>query len=180
MLAAGWILSGGASRRMGQDKALLDFGGQLLILAIAAVLARVSRPVSIIGPPDRYSHLGLPVIADLREACGPLAGIETALAASTQSRNLIVACDMPRLPAGLLERLLATESQCAVPQTPDGRVHPLCAVWDRALLPSVTAALDRGVRKVRDVLDTVETRYIPAEGLVNTNTPAEWEAATRG
>ena len=180
MSQAAWILAGGASRRMGQDKALLPWGGQPLILALASLLARVAPPVHIVGPSHRYSHLGLPVIEDRRPGCGPLGGIEAALHATEAERNLIVACDMPRLSESLLQRLLETPGRCVLACTPDGRQHPLCAVWDRRLRRKVTAALDQGVRRVRDVLDTEEVVKVAVDSLINANTPEEWEAASRG
>src|SRR5690349_10891900 len=100
MQTAGFVLAGGASSRMGTNKAFLLFQGRTLLdIAISAVRDAAGN-VSLIGPPDLYHHLGLPVTPDLRPNSGPLAGIETALthaAASGSAWTLVTACDMPRL-----------------------------------------------------------------------------------
>ncbi|MDX2179869.1 MAG: molybdenum cofactor guanylyltransferase [Bryobacteraceae bacterium] len=170
-----YILCGGASRRMGRDKALLDFGGRPLALDLAARIAgALGTRAKLVGSPDRYGHLGLPVVADLRADCGPLAGIEAALADSDFERNLILACDMPTLSVEIIARLAAVPGDCVVAETPDGRMHPLCAVWPKKLLPLVQDALDRDLRRVLDALREIDIVRLPIDRLVNANTPEEW------
>src|SRR5579871_2614494 len=53
---SGWVLAGGASRRMGTDKALIEVNGQPLILLAAARAAEVCGKVSIVGDPARYAR----------------------------------------------------------------------------------------------------------------------------
>jgi len=160
---------------MGRDKALLDYGGRPLALALAARIAEATGAATkLVGPPARYRHLGLPVIADLRPDSGPLAGIEAALTDSEFERNLILACDMPDLPVETIARLAAAEGDCVAAETADGRLHPLCAVWSKRLLPTVENALDRDRRRVLDALEHVKVVRLPVERLVNANTPEEW------
>ncbi len=161
---------------MGRDKALLPLAGRPLIEQIATRAAKVAPSVTIVASPGTYDGLGFGVISDLRPHCGPLAGIEAALASGHARRNLILACDMPHLNPGLLEELFRGEAACVLPQTPDGRWHPLCAVWDGRLLPNVTAALDRGEFRVRAALAGVDVQLVPVEQLANANTPEEWTA----
>jgi molybdopterin-guanine dinucleotide biosynthesis protein A len=177
---AGFVLAGGNSSRMGRDKALLDDGrGPMLTRAAAAVQQAAGR-VTLIGPPERYAHLGFPVVADLRPGNGPLGGIETALSITESEWNLIVACDMPNLAAPALARLLefatGTEAGCVMGSSGTG-VEPLYAVYRRDCLPAVRAALDRGVRKITGALEPlhvahfeIDNRDIPA----NVNTPEDW------
>src|SRR5437762_8761701 len=79
MKAAGFVLVGGHSSRMGRDKALLPLDSGLLIEKLAAMVAAVVGTVALIGEPERYKHLGLECLPDLRPGMGPLAGIEAAL-----------------------------------------------------------------------------------------------------
>ena len=100
---------------MGQDKALLDFGGVPLILHTARSLEPLVADVRIVGSPRRYAALGLSGIEDnahpheatYNSGCGPLAGIATALATTNSIWNLIVACDLPYLSAEWLGWLLS-------------------------------------------------------------------------
>ena len=79
MRVAGFVLTGGLSSRMGQDKALLPMGSQTLCEHIADIVSTVASQVFLIGHPERYGHLKYKCIADLRPGLGPLSGLETAL-----------------------------------------------------------------------------------------------------
>ncbi len=177
---AGFILAGGVSRRMGQDKALMLFQGRPLIQSIAEVVETIAGSAIIVGDPDRYRHLGRVVIPDRRKESGPLAGIEAGLMHSETDRNLFVACDMPELSADLLQKLMiARRADCVIPRTPDDRLHPLCAIWDRNLLQNVRDCLDSGRNRVLAALQNVDIEEVHWDTVPNTNTPEEWIVAVR-
>ncbi len=176
--AAGFILAGGLSRRMGRDKALLAFRGTTLLEHVAARAAAVVQPVTIVGPPERYLHFGYPVIADRHAGAGPLAGIEAALSSCSSGRALILACDMPDVPLHLLRSLVGEPGDCVIPRTGDGRLNPLCAVWSTTLLPAVQQALAEGRLKVLDCLKDVDVKEVSWPALENANTPEEWRKVT--
>lgn len=182
---AGWVLVGGRSSRMGFDKALLDTGSGPLALEVAGIVAQTCGPVTFVGDPARYAHLGLPVIPDSHPGHGPLGGIETALAASQAQWNLIVACDMPALEPAVFETLFQQASgfDCALPQHPDGRVEPLCAVYNKRCHPAIAAALTAGTRKVTDALQALAVRYVQmdrSEPFANWNTPSDIRTLPNG
>ena len=133
--AEGFVLAGGHSTRMGQDKALLQVAGRsLLDLALdklrAVPLAAAPR---IAGTRSELSSHA-PVIADLHPGCGPLSGIEAALAASRQPLNVFLPVDTPLLPAQFLvwmvRRAEITGALVTVPCI-NGWPQPLCAVYHR-------------------------------------------------
>ncbi|MFN0105338.1 MAG: molybdenum cofactor guanylyltransferase [Bryobacteraceae bacterium] len=179
---AGYVLAGGASRRMGRDKALLEKAGvPLLKRAIAVVTAAAGR-CSVVAPGGRYEGLGVPVIEDLWPGEGPLGGIVTALGSGEGEWNLIVAVDMPFLEIGFLTVLLEEARkgrETVVPAQADGDVEPLCGVYHVDALPRLRQFFDRGGRRVKDALREIETRTVaaPERTLVNVNTPEQWEAA---
>jgi molybdopterin-guanine dinucleotide biosynthesis protein A len=173
---AGWVLAGGKSTRMGSDKALLNLEGAPLILRATGAAAAVCSSVSLVGDPAKYGLLGFPVVADEFAGCGPVAGIEAALHATSADWNLILACDMPALDAPVLELLFTGEADCVLPQYPDGKVEPLCAVYHRRCHPHIRAALEKGVRKVTSALEGLAIRYLPVsseEPFTNLNTPED-------
>ena len=179
---AGFVLVGGESRRMGRDKALLRAGSQPLAARVAACVREAAGNVTLVGPVDRYMHLGFPVIADRVPGRGPLGGVYTALAASAADWNLIVACDMPRLTIGFLVALIevaeASEADCVVPQDQFG-MHPLCAAYHRRCAPLAAAAMNDNQLKMQEFALSLRCeRWSPelAGVLTNVNTPAEWEA----
>ncbi|MGE5568864.1 MAG: molybdenum cofactor guanylyltransferase [Rhodospirillales bacterium] len=175
---AGFVLVGGKSSRMGRDKALLPYGGASLAEHIAARVKTAAGSATLVGNPGLLGHSQYPEIPDLRSNCGPLGGIEAALRYSAARWNLIVACDMPSLTVDFLASLLkeaeARGSRCLVPVSPGGRPEPLCAVWDRCCLDTVSHALDRGVRKMTEALEAIGAVYEPRAEQAwfeNLNTP---------
>ncbi|MGA3226239.1 MAG: molybdenum cofactor guanylyltransferase [Acidobacteriaceae bacterium] len=155
MHAEGFVLAGGRSTRMGQDKALLRLGGRTLIdLALEKLRALSLAAARIAGASPELGSYGA-VIADLHPGCGPLSGIEAALAASSQPLNAFLPVDTPLLPAQfllwMLERALITGALATVPRI-NGWPQPLCAVYHRELLSPITAALAAGDYKVMPVI----------------------------
>jgi molybdopterin-guanine dinucleotide biosynthesis protein A len=141
---------------MGQDKALLQVAGRsLLELALDKLRALdASATPRIAGTrPDLSSYAS--VVPDLHPGCGPLSGIEAALAATAQPLNLFLPVDLPLLPARFLGWMLGraeiTGALVTVPRV-NGRPQPLCAVYHRDLLAGVTASLAAGNYKVMPVV----------------------------
>lgn len=182
MSCGGYLLVGGRSSRMGVDKALLEVQGTTIAALLARRLSSVVDTTFLIGDPDRYSSAGWPVIPDLRPGDGPLAGIETALRHSCHSWNLVLGCDMPGIPDSLLKDLVMraerSKAQVVVPEPIPGGLEPLCAVYHVNSLPAVTAALDAGQRRVKDLLQHLPLEPVadwPRHCFQNLNTPADWD-----
>jgi molybdenum cofactor guanylyltransferase len=180
---AAFVLVGGRSSRMGQDKALLEFQGSTLAARIAECVRGVAGNVTLIGPPDRYRDLGYTVIADRAANCGPLGGVYTALLASRAEWNLMIACDMPFVTAPLLEELFATAESgastvdCIVPVTAESALDPLCAVYHRRCARAAQQAIERNIFKMHDFVSSLRLlKHAVADSapLANINTPAEW------
>ena len=150
--AAGYILVGGKSSRLGRDKALLTVEGVPLVLRVAEAVRAAAETVTLVGQPVKYSQLGLRVIADPLSGFGPLAGILAALEDSSQPWNLIVACDMPNITAPFLRFLLrkAEEARADVllPMDDSGRAEPLCAVYARSCRAAIQSAIEAGEHKI--------------------------------
>jgi len=166
---------------MGRDKALLPLKSGLLIEEVTAKVTAAAGTLALIGEPERYRHLGLDCLADLRSGMGPLAGIEAALESGRGALNLIVACDMPGLETDWLCRLLrkARESDalCVASAERSGIVHPLCAVYRSNCLPVVRKALDAGRLKLLDLLGELDASALEISTEVwNINTPQQWTA----
>jgi molybdopterin-guanine dinucleotide biosynthesis protein A len=96
-----------------------------------------------------------PVVADLHPGCGPLSGIEAALAASSRPFNVFLPVDLPLLPRGflvwMLRRAEVTGALMTVPRI-NGQPQPLCAVYHRDLLGPISRSLLAGDRKVMPVM----------------------------
>ena len=158
--AEGFVLAGGRSSRMGRDKALLQLGGRsLLDIALDKLRALpLPAPPRVAGARSRAD-----AIADLHPGCGPLSGIEAALAASTRPLNVFLPVDMPLLPAKflgwMLRRAQITRAMVTVPRI-NGDPQPLCAVYHRQLLGPITASLLAGNYKVMQVVCSAATEPV--------------------
>jgi molybdopterin-guanine dinucleotide biosynthesis protein A len=180
MRTAGFVLVGGRSSRMGQDKALLSFTPHApLVSHIASLVEQAAGSAILLGPPAKYGSLGLQSWGDLRTGQGPLAGLETALTKTSSPYNLVVACDLPGVQAatlaGLLAQAIRQNAPCTLLRDGTGRVHPLCGVYHPICLSAIRSALDSGDRKVMNVVGHLAPGYfdVPFE-LANINHPEEW------
>ena len=128
---AGALLVGGASERMGADKAQRLFAGSPAADARSRLLASLFEEVLLVGGEPPAGALGrrVPDVAGPRSA---LRGIVSALAAARAERVLVVATDLPLLTADLLLALVAWPAADVVLPRRDGRIEPLCALWSRA------------------------------------------------
>jgi len=167
---------------MGRDKALLPLGPATMVEQIAAAVRSAAGNVTIIGPVERYAHLGFPVIPDKIENCGPLGGLYTALRMTDSDWNLMVACDMPHVTEPFLKQLIeaaeVSDADCLVPET-GGKLDPLCAVYHRRLVTDAKSAVLHKLFKMQDFISTLRTSRWPVPDprpLLNVNTPSEWTA----
>jgi molybdopterin-guanine dinucleotide biosynthesis protein A len=172
--ASGYVLAGGRSRRMGISKAGLPWRGITLGTWVAGEVAAVTGSVTIAGA----SWPGYRSIPDLVPNFGPVSGIAACLADTPFEWSLIVACDMPFANREWLRFLLdSVAGDALVPRTPDGRLHPLCAVWNRSALDRLAGAMQNGVHRVQDVLQFFDCRTVAVDNpaiVTNVNTPDEW------
>ena len=188
---AGYVLAGGRSSRFGSDKALALWQGRPLALWVAERVREAAGDVILVGDPEKYQALGLPVIADRVAGCGPLGGLWTALEHTSAEWNLVVACDMPHLSGEFLAFLLRTAvaegEDIVLPFDGQGRAEPLCAVYSRACRGPIGEAVRGGVRKMTDAFRSLRVRRLEIAAyaafdphgwlLANLNTPAELAAA---
>lgn len=177
---------------MGRDKLLLEVGGVPMIHRVCGALAGACDEVLVVGgeplPGARR------VSGERPGGQGPLAGIEAGLAAAKNRRVFVAAGDLPFLPETLVRYLLARlgdRTVRAVVPRHLGEAHPLCAAYDRGILPEVAAALDGGTRSVRALLESLSrVEYAGEEALarlgdpgfflMNVNSPEDLDRARAG
>jgi molybdopterin-guanine dinucleotide biosynthesis protein A len=163
---AGLLLTGGASRRMGRDKALLEVDGRRLADRAAATLGAVCDPVLEVGP----GYTIFPATREDPPGAGPLAALGAGWGELTrlgcEGPVLVLALDMPFVGEELL-RLLASRPgpPTAVPLS-DGEPQPLCARYGAEALARISGLVAAGERSLRALLAAVEVAWIE---------PAEWE-----
>jgi molybdopterin-guanine dinucleotide biosynthesis protein A/rhodanese-related sulfurtransferase len=155
----GAVLTGGASRRMGADKALIPVGGTPMARRVAAALtaAGVASVVCIGGDAGRLGALGLVVVPDRWPGLGPLGGLATALAAAPPGAVLVAGCDQPWLDPAVLRRLIGVADEAAAATfRVGGRRQPLPGLYATSLAPRLAAAVESGVRRLDHALDLAD------------------------
>ena len=138
------VLAGGASRRMGSNKALLDYQGRPLVRHMADKLRSVFDSVLVVTTdPEIAAAAACPSIADLLPGHGPLGGIHAALRHCNRP-IIVVACDMPSLNTALLSHIAAQlgDHHAAVPLH-DGFLEPLHAAYSPSCLATFELELQR-------------------------------------
>lgn len=187
----GFILAGGASSRMGEDKSRLSLGGRTFVESAAVALRAVATRVSIVSSRQDAETHGLPVVEDLRAGLGALGGLHAALASCRAEWAALVACDLPFVTGELLSNLLSKctdETDAVVPVQEDGRVQPLCALYRaRVCLEQIEELIRAGELRPRVLLSRVRARLVAFEELrglkgstrffVNVNTPEDYARA---
>ena len=162
----GCVLIGGKSSRMGAPKHLILQDGKTWIERTVALLQQILGRVIITGggelPPALRS---IPRVGDVPGLGGPLAGILAALRAYPQVSWLVVACDQPDICPEALCWLLGHRQAGVLAVLPDiagtGRVEPLLAYYDRAILPVLEDMAAKGHRRMNR-LQTVPGVITPA------------------
>ena len=187
----GFVLVGGKSRRMGSDKARLEWAGKPLASRAAELLAPHVRDVTLLGQTERYADLGLTVLSDRWPDQGPLGAICTGLLNANCEWSIFLACDLPLLSDRVI-RLLAgrariTSSDAVVPRTIDGW-QPLCAAYHSRCRNSFERALNEGRLSLQDLLREIKVDALSVEMMAeagidsnefaNVNTPEDWDRIT--
>ena len=177
------VQAGGQSRRMGRDKALIDYQSRPIIAHVIETLRALSDDIVVVSNrSDLYSSFGARVTADYNPPCGPLGGLAAGLQAARHPLAVVVACDMPFLNVTLLRWLidLAEGYDAVVPQSGDD-FEPLHAVYRRECHGPIVQRIERGERRVISFFADVRLRPVPepewrvldpeGRSLVNLNTP---------
>jgi molybdenum cofactor guanylyltransferase len=193
--AAGIVLAGGRSTRMGLAKATLPFGPELMLQRVVRLLGVVVRPIVVVAAP----HQELPalpadvlVARDEREARGPLEGLLAGLSAVEPHATVAYAtsCDVPLLAPAFVQAMIERlgEADIAVP-VEDGFAHPLAAVYRTTVLAHIRELLSKDQLRPAFLYDRVTTLRIPVEELRpfdlglstlrNLNRPEDYLAALR-
>jgi molybdopterin-guanine dinucleotide biosynthesis protein A len=183
------IIAGGASRRMGQNKALMLRDGESFVAHVTQLLQPMFQNIVIVTADSSVVHAAnLPAISDIYPGKGPLGGIHAALV-HFQAPVFCVACDLPFLQSDAIQFLCGRlESYDAALPYIEGRLQPLHAVYAPSCLPVFESELiGKRVRGMEQVLAPLDVRRIeeaqwlpfddPHKIFTNLNTPEEARAA---
>lgn len=186
LAVTGIVLAGGASRRMGRNKAFLELHGRPLIQIVIGQMAQVCAEVLVAaGDAQPYRHLGVPVVEDRFRGVGVLGGLHAGLASASHELALVVGCDMPFLQPRLLRVFVDwAEGYDVVVLRQGEQVEPLHGVYRRSCLAPLEGAIRAGQRRIVSFFPQVRVRYVAPEEVApfdpelrafcNVNTPEDW------
>lgn len=199
---AGAVLCGGASRRMGRDKALIEVDGRPLAARVADAVAEAGAGavVAVGGDLAALRAAGLAAVPDDEPGAGPLVGVVTALAVAgsegaTARREgaapvaarpsddivFVAACDLvdpsPAAIAATVRALAGSEAgDVAVPLV-DGRRQWVHAAWRRHARAPLAAAFEAGERAIHAAVAASGMRVVDvtldARAVADADAPAD-------
>lgn len=183
------ILAGGESKRMGRDKAWVEFGGKPLVqLAVEKVRQLCIKEIFISGRAcEDYSALKCPVLFDLEPGFGPLGGMERGLHECSSPLLLVLAVDLPQMTSAFLARMqLACDRLTGVVPKLNGELEPLAAIYPKRCHAIAFAAIARSQHSARDLaaaclreraVRTLAVERDEVECFLNANLPTDLSAA---
>jgi molybdopterin-guanine dinucleotide biosynthesis protein A len=154
-MVAGLLLTGGASTRMGVDKAALVVAGERLADRAARVLGAVCLPMIEVGP----GYAGLETVLEEPPGTGPLAALAAGGAALRHRDHpgpaIVLAVDLPLVTADFLRFLATYPGQGTVVPFVAGEPQPVCARYSAVALLLAAEAIRSGERSIRAFLPAV-------------------------
>lgn len=184
----GFVLIGGLSSRMGTDKSALTIAGESFVARATAALSGIAETIRLVGGNVTGS------VKDIYENWGAFGGLHAALTSAQTKWAAVLACDLPFVTSGLLQRLTTLREgfDAVAPIQADGRAQPLCALYSVETCRQVaTELIESGERRPIALLQSVRTRWVPFNELAdldgsasffdNINTPGDYgRAKTEG
>jgi molybdopterin-guanine dinucleotide biosynthesis protein A len=192
------ILAGGAGKRIGSEKAFLEFFGSTMIERTLDLVGEVADDLVVVARDEEQRARLLDLVPEARIACdsvqgfGPVAGLAAGMAEARGEFALAVGCDLPFLNPEVLDFLfdLASGYDAAIPEKGGGLIEPLHAVYRAdSMAQACEEALRAGQRRIRAPLEGLRVRRVPVEilrpldpellSLFNLNTEEDLSKAER-
>ena len=179
----GLVLSGGMSKRMGQDKALIEIDGNTQLNKTYTLLQNHLPEVFVSSRADQSAdneRKKYNQIYDLYNNIGPLAGIVSAMHEHPEVDWLVVACDLMNLDDKTIDYLIENyhpnDNIIAYKSEYNGLPEPLCAIYSASAKPLLDESMNRKVICPRKILINANAKLLTQpnpSALENFNTPED-------
>jgi len=187
------VLAGGASKRMGSDKAALEWNGESMLGRITRIVGERCDPVLVVAPEGSPAYQGLRAgqdsdtdgrvtwVTNEAEGAGPLGGLATGLAVAAEyGRDIVLVCatDMPLVTADMVDELLRglSDADDAAIAVDSQRAHPLAGVYRTRAAGTLDELVQAGERRMLAAVDTLRTNRVTLSDptwLTNVNAPED-------
>ena len=179
----GLVLSGGMSKRMGQDKALIEIDGNTQLNKTYTLLQNHLPEVFVSSRADQSAdneRKKYNQIYDLYNNIGPLAGIVSAMQEHPEVDWLVVACDLMNLDDKTIDYLIENyhpnDKIIAYKSEYNGLPEPLCAIYSASAKSLLDDSMNRKVICPRKILINSNAKLLTQpnpNALENFNTPED-------
>lgn len=195
------ILCGGQSRRMGQDKGLLNLNGTPMIIHTLEIVMDIADEIILVLRDQKQLDLykksvnnletlnhehntHIKMVTDIEMDQGPLFGLYTGLSYIKSEGSLLLPCDSPFISSYFVNKMFEiageSKSQAMVPVWSDGQTEPLHSYYRKECIPVIQDRLKNGFRNVKSLLDKIDVTYIDVNYLdpdkrsfINLNRPED-------
>jgi len=166
------ILAGGAGRRIGSEKAFLEFFGSTMIERTVDLVGEIVDDVVVVARDEEQLKRLQDLVPEAKLACdsvqefGPVAGLAAGMAAARGEYALAVGCDLPFLKPEVLELLFdfARGYDAAIPVGEDSLMAPPHALYrTNSMARACAAALAAGQRRIRAPLERLRVKNVSVE-----------------
>jgi len=180
------IFAGGKSSRMGQDKALLPFGGFTSLTEYQYQrLTKLFDNVYISAKENKFSF-DAEVIEDTPtdNLYAPTAGFEAMFTKLDHERVFVLSVDTPFVGEKEIRALLKNDNEnvdAVIAETATGS-HPMCGIYHRSLLPAFKSMLKEDDHRLGKLLKMSKSKFVMFEdeaAFANLNHPHEYEDALK-
>lgn len=183
----GLILTGGFSKRMGMEKAQLNYHGKPQFSYLFELIKPFCEKVFLSCRKEQSSQFGnqYPMIFDLHDGIGPMNGLLSFFEKHPSKACLIVACDMPFIDEKTLSFLIENrkvEKIATTFKSKKGFPEPLLTIWEPKSYSIISAAFQKRDFSLRDILQENECQLLqPIDDniLLNINYPEELETVLK-
>jgi molybdenum cofactor guanylyltransferase len=156
---AGLVLTGGSSRRLGFDKAVVRIGEETLATRAARVLGVVCSPLIEVGP----GHTGLRAVREVPPGSGPLTALVAGADALGAASIVLLGCDLVRVESGMLGLLAAWDGAPTVVPFVAGQPQLVCARYGPDALAEARELVATGERSLRALVAAVDVDLVTEE-----------------
>lgn len=178
-----YILCGGKSTRMQQEKGLVLYKGKPFVQHIIDAVKPLTESLTLVTSNAAYHRFGYPLLGDIYKDKGPVGGIYSALHHSQTDQVLVLSCDIPNITTQVLERYLFSNSSKNDITYLVTHSHecPLVGIYAKHLVPVFKNALHDNALRLLELIQKQDTKTIqvapPDEHFIrNINTQQELES----
>lgn len=185
------ILTGGESKRMGINKALLKLGNKSVIEIISDLLTKIFDHVFISTNSNvEYEFLNLPIINDIYKNLGPLSGIHAGLKYSKTENNFFIPNDLPFIDFQTIEYIIknSVDSLITIPIINNYPLY-VCGVYSKNILSDIENLFSENPERasIKSLTKIINTKFLEIENqnfykpekFINMNTIDDYELAKK-